>query len=76
MFDNWVEVGLRVNLYLCSPTTSDNRETILGSLKSLAQGYLEATALVMSLNIASLMKSGDIWLALLYLLIVLTALAA
>jgi hypothetical protein len=44
-------------------------ETIVGSLKSIAQGYLAATALIMSLNIASLMKSGDTWLALLYLLI-------
>jgi hypothetical protein len=41
----------------------------MGSLKSLGQGVLVATGLIWSFNIASLFKSGDAWLALLYLLI-------
>jgi hypothetical protein len=43
----------------------------LGSLKSLAQGFLVATGLVWIFNIASLIHSGDAWLGLTYLLILL-----
>jgi len=41
------------------------------SLKSLATGFLVATALIMLFNIVSLFRDGDAWLALLYLLILL-----
>jgi hypothetical protein len=41
----------------------------LGSLKSLAQGFLVATGLIWIFNIASLILNGDAWLGLLYLLI-------
>jgi hypothetical protein len=41
----------------------------MGSLKSLGQGVLVATGLIWSFNIASLFKSGNAWLASLYLLI-------
>jgi hypothetical protein len=43
----------------------------LGSLKSLAQGFLVALGLIWIFNVASLFRSGDAWLALLYLLILL-----
>jgi hypothetical protein len=43
----------------------------LGSLKSLAQGFLVATGLVWIFNIVSLIHSGDAWLGLMYLLILL-----
>lgn len=41
----------------------------MGSLKSLGQGFIAATGLIWSFNIASLFKSGDVWLASLYLMI-------
>jgi hypothetical protein len=44
-------------------------EHSVGSLKSLGQGFLAGTGLIWSFNIASLFKSGDAWLATLYLLI-------
>jgi hypothetical protein len=44
---------------------------IMGSLKSLAQGFLVATGLIWLFNIASLIESGDAWLGLMYLLILL-----
>jgi hypothetical protein len=43
----------------------------LGSLKSLAQGFLVATGLIWIFNIVSLIHSGDAWLGLMYLLILL-----
>lgn len=43
----------------------------MGSLKSLAQGFLVATGLIWIFNIAALIKGGDAWLGLLYLLILL-----
>lgn len=43
----------------------------MGSLKSLAQGFLVATGLIWLFNIASLIESGDAWLGLMYLLILL-----
>jgi hypothetical protein len=43
----------------------------LGSLKSIAQGFLVATGLIWIFNIASLIHSGDAWLGLMYLLILL-----
>jgi hypothetical protein len=43
----------------------------VGSLKSLAQGFLVATGLIWLFNIASLMLNGDAWLGLTYLLILL-----
>ncbi|MGA2385335.1 MAG: hypothetical protein ABSG33_02245 [Candidatus Bathyarchaeia archaeon] len=41
----------------------------MGSLKSLGEGFLAATGLIWSFNIAALFRSGDAWLATLYLLI-------
>ena len=41
----------------------------MGSLKSLAQGFLVATGLIWIFNIAVLIKGGDAWLGLLYFLI-------
>jgi hypothetical protein len=41
----------------------------VGSLESIATGFLAATGLVMSFNVASLLKGGDAWLATLYMLI-------
>jgi hypothetical protein len=41
----------------------------MGSLKGLGEGFLVATGIIWSFNIASLFKSGDAWLALLYLMI-------
>lgn len=44
---------------------------IVGSLKSLAQGFLVATGLIWLFNIAALIHGGDAWLGLMYLLILL-----
>ncbi|MCJ7793943.1 hypothetical protein MUP42_03310 [Candidatus Bathyarchaeota archaeon] len=41
----------------------------MGSLKSLAQGFLVATGLIWIFNIVVLIKGGDAWLGLLYFLI-------
>jgi len=43
----------------------------LGSLKSFAQGFLVATGLIWIFNVAPLIHSGDAWLCLTYLLILL-----
>lgn len=43
----------------------------MGSLKSLAQGFLVATGLIWIFNIASIIHGGDAWLGLMYLLILL-----
>ena len=43
----------------------------MGSLKSLATGFLVATGLIWIFNIASLIRDGDTWLGLMYLLILL-----
>jgi hypothetical protein len=43
----------------------------MGSLKSLAQGFLVATGLIGLFNVASLFRGGDAWLAMLYLLVLL-----
>ena len=43
----------------------------MGSLKSLAQGFLVGTGLIWIFNIISLLRSGDAWLGLLYFLILL-----
>lgn len=42
---------------------------IVGALKTLAQGFLVATGLVWILNIVALVRGGDAWLGLAYLLI-------
>lgn len=47
------------------------RRPIVGSLKSLAHGFLVATGLIWVFNVAALIKGGDAWLGLLYLLILL-----
>ena len=47
------------------------RRPIVGSLKSLAHGFLVATGLIWMFNVAALIKGGDAWLGLLYLLILL-----
>jgi|YelNatPaOPRAMG01_1025707.scaffolds.fasta_scaffold34713_3 hypothetical protein len=48
------------------------REKIaVGSLKSLAQGFLVATGLVWIFNVVALVRGGDAWLGLTYLLILL-----
>jgi len=41
----------------------------MGSLKSLAQGFIVAAGLIWLFNVFALFRSGDAWLALLYLLI-------
>jgi hypothetical protein len=46
-------------------------EVNMGSLKSFAQGFLVATGLIWIFNVASLIHSGDAWLGLTYLLILL-----
>src|SRR5208337_3656110 len=43
----------------------------MGSLKSLAQGFLVATGLIWIFNIAALIRAGDAWLGLTYALILL-----
>ncbi len=43
------------------------------ALKSLAQGFLVATGLVWIFNVTALIRSGDPWLGLLYLLIIVLA---
>jgi len=43
----------------------------MGALKSLAQGFLVATGLVWIFNIVALIRGGDAWLGLTYLLILL-----
>jgi hypothetical protein len=43
----------------------------MGSLKSLAQGFLVSTALIWLFNVAVLILRGDAWLGFLYLLILL-----
>jgi hypothetical protein len=49
-----------------------NREkSFMGSLKSFAQGFLVASGLIWVFSIASLIQSGDSWLGLMYLLILL-----
>jgi hypothetical protein len=47
------------------------RKTVMGSLKSLAQGFLVATGLIWIFNIAALIRAGDAWLGLTYALILL-----
>jgi len=49
----------------------NGEKLIVGSLKSLAQGFLVATGLIWVFNIASLVLRGDAWLGLMYLLILL-----
>ncbi len=41
----------------------------MGSIKSLAQGFLVATGLIWLFNVAALIRGGDAWLGLTYLLI-------
>ena len=48
----------------------------MGSLKSLATGFLVATGLIWIFNIASLVSDGDAWLGLMYLLILLIPLSS
>ncbi|MGD6851263.1 MAG: hypothetical protein ACQCN6_04295 [Candidatus Bathyarchaeia archaeon] len=43
----------------------------MGSLKSLAQGFLVATGLIWIFNVMALVRGGDAWLGLTYLLILL-----
>ncbi len=45
----------------------------MGSLKSLAQGFLVATGLVWIFNVVALVRGGDAWLGLTYLLILVMA---
>ena len=49
----------------------NGEQIIVGSLKSLAQGFLVATGLIWIFNIAALILRGDAWLGLMYLLILL-----
>ncbi len=49
----------------------NGEKLIMGSLKSLAQGFLVATGLIWIFNIAALILRGDAWLGLMYLLILL-----
>jgi len=44
--------------------------SFMGSLKSLAQGFLVAAGLIWLFNIFALFRGGEAWLALLYLLII------
>jgi len=44
---------------------------LMGSLKSLARGFLVATGLIWIFNIVSLIRAGDAWLCLTYALILL-----
>ena len=43
----------------------------MGSLKSLAQGFLAATGLIWIFIIIALFEGGDAWLGLMYMLILL-----
>ena len=43
----------------------------MGCLKSLSQGFLVATGLIWVFNVATLIRGGDVWLGLMYLLILL-----
>ena len=43
----------------------------MGALKSIAQGFLVATGIVWVSNIVALIRGGDAWLGLAYLLILL-----
>jgi hypothetical protein len=45
----------------------------MGAIKSLAQGFLAATGFVWLLNVVALIRGGDAWLGMLYLLILLLA---
>ncbi|MCW4001052.1 MAG: hypothetical protein NWE93_12515 [Candidatus Bathyarchaeota archaeon] len=45
----------------------------MGAIKSLAQGFLVATGIVWIFNVAALIRGGDAWLGLLYLLILILA---
>jgi hypothetical protein len=47
------------------------KASIMGSLKSLVQGFLVATGLIWLFNVFALFRGGDAWLASLYLLILL-----
>jgi hypothetical protein len=47
----------------------------MGCLKSLAQGFLVATGLIWIFNVAALIRGGDAWLGLMYLLILLIPLS-
>jgi hypothetical protein len=46
-------------------------QNMVGSLKSLAQGFLVATGLIWLFNVSALLHGGDAWLGLTYLLILL-----
>ncbi|HSV49913.1 MAG TPA: hypothetical protein VLH35_06310, partial [Candidatus Acidoferrales bacterium] len=48
----------------------------MGALKSLGQGYLVATGIVWLCNIIALLRGGDAWLGLTYLLIMLIPIAS
>lgn len=43
----------------------------MGSIKSLAQGFLVTTGLIWLFNVAAILRGGDAWLGLTYLLILL-----
>ncbi len=45
------------------------KDIFMGSLKSLAKGFLVATGLIWLFNIASLLRGGDAWLGLTYALV-------
>jgi hypothetical protein len=47
------------------------RFSVVGSLKSLAQGFLVAVGLIWCFNIADLIRGGDAWLGVVYALILL-----
>ena len=58
--------------YLGKLAIEENGEKkFMGSLKSLAQGFLVATGLIWVFNIAAIILSGDAWLGLMYMLILL-----
>ena len=58
--------------YLGKLAIEENGEKkFMGSLKSLAQGFLVATGLIWVFNIAAIILGGDAWLGLMYMLILL-----
>jgi len=66
----WLRLGFGNKGYVGKLEIEQNGEKIIvGSLKSLAGGFLVATGLIWIFNIASLIYSGDAWLGLMYLLI-------
>ncbi len=67
-----MRVGFGNKGYLGKLAIEENGEKkFMGSLKSLAQGFLVATGLIWVFNIAAIILGGDAWLGLMYMLILL-----